>query len=149
MEKMVFNVFVNATPEKVWDILWNDSTYREWTAVFAEGSHAVTTWEEGTKALFLSESGEGMVSVIAANKPYELMSIEHKGMVKDGVEYTDSEEVQEWSGAMENYLLKAVNGGTELSIEMDTLEKHRGYFQETWPKALEKVKELSLHPRVV
>lgn len=144
MEKMVFEISIHTTPERVWDILWNDATYRQWTAAFSEGSYAVTTWEEGTKALFLSDSGDGVVSVIAANKPYELMSIKHVGAVKNGVEDLDSEEVREWSGAMENYMLKAVNGGTQLRIEMETIKKYQGYFGDTWPKALEKVKELAV-----
>jgi uncharacterized protein YndB with AHSA1/START domain len=32
MEKQEFKISINAAPEKVWDILWNDSTYPVWTA---------------------------------------------------------------------------------------------------------------------
>jgi len=43
---------INATKEKVWDILWNDATYTQWTSIFCEGSHAVSDWKEGSKILF-------------------------------------------------------------------------------------------------
>jgi len=64
-----FKITINATPEKVWKILWNDSTYRKWTTVFAEGSFAETDWQEGSKVLFLGPEGRGMVSRIKRNIP--------------------------------------------------------------------------------
>ena len=44
---------------------------------------------------------------------------------------------------MENYTLKNVNGKTELNVDMDIAEQYKDYFITTWPKALEKVKELA------
>jgi hypothetical protein len=38
--------------------MWDDSTYRQWTSAFSEGSHAVSDWKEGSKVLFLSPEGE-------------------------------------------------------------------------------------------
>ncbi len=143
MEKLKFNITIEASRETVWNILWDDKSYRQWTSIFNEGSYAVTDWKEGSKVLFLSPEGEGMLSTIAANKPYEFMSIEHLGTVKNGVEDLDSEEAKQWSGARENYTLKTVNGKTQLNIETDTIQEYKNYFMETWPKALEKVKALS------
>jgi uncharacterized protein YndB with AHSA1/START domain len=74
MEKLNFNIVINATPEKVWKVLWNDDTYRKWTSAFAEGSHAETDWKQGSKVLFLDGKGEGMVSKIAESRPNEFMS---------------------------------------------------------------------------
>ena len=87
-----------------------------------------------------------MVSRIEENVTNEFMSFKHLGMVKNGVEDMDSEEVQKWKGAMENYTLKDVNGKTELIIDIDIAEDHSDYFQTTWPKALEKVKEMAEKP---
>jgi len=143
MEKQEFKITINTPRENVWKVLWDDATYRQWTAVFHEGSYVETDWKEGSKALFLSPEGEGMVSTIAANKPNEFMSIKHLGTVKNGVEDLDSEETRKWSGAMENYTLKTVDGNTELTVETDITEEYKDYFQQTWPKALEKVKALA------
>lgn len=120
-----------------------DATYRQWTSPFAEGSYAVTDWAEGSKALFLTPSGEGMVSRILAHRPNEFLSIRHLGTVKNGVEDTDSEEAKSWGEALENYAIKEVNGSSTLTIEMDTNEQYKSYFEETWPKALAKLKEVS------
>lgn len=143
MEKMNFKTVINAAPEKIWNILWNDDTYRKWTAAFSEGSYAETDWKEGSKVLFLDGKGQGMVSKIAENKPNEFMSIEHLGVVKDGVEDTSSEEIKAWAGAHEDYTLKRINGKTELIVDMDVTDDFKDYFKETWPKALEAVKRLS------
>jgi uncharacterized protein YndB with AHSA1/START domain len=72
MEKMNFSIDINAPREKVWKTLWEDASYRKWTRVFIEGSHAVTDWQEGSKVLFLDGKGEGMVSKVQTNRPNEL-----------------------------------------------------------------------------
>src|SRR5688500_12139966 len=106
MEKVNFTIDIRAPKEKVWEILWGDDTYNKWTSAFAEGSHAVTDWNEGSKVLFLDGKGSGMVSKIESKKQNEFMSFKHLGEVKDGVEDTTSEKVSGWAGALENYTLK-------------------------------------------
>jgi hypothetical protein len=143
MEKQEFRIIINGPREKVWQVLWNDASYREWTAVFAPGSWAQTDWKKGSKVLFLDAENSGMVSSIAENIPNEYMSIEHLGCVKEGKEDLESPEVKQWAGAHENYTLKMVDGKTELLVEMDIAEGHKEYFVNTWPKAMEKIKELT------
>ncbi len=143
MEKLNFKAVINASPEKVWKVLWADDTYRKWTSAFAEGSYAETDWKKGSKVLFLDGEGRGMVSRIADNRPNEYMSIEHLGEVKDGVEDTSSEKVKDWAGAHENYTLKKVNGKTELIVDMDITEEFKEMFSKMWPVALDNVKRLS------
>ena len=144
MQKIHISTSINAPKEKVWKVLWDDSTYREWTGAFGEGSYAETdNWKEGSKVRFLAANGEGMVSMVAANRPNEHMSFKHLGMMKDGMEDTESDEVKKWSGAMENYTLEGTDGQTTLKIEMDIAPEHKEYFDKTWPRALDKVKILS------
>ena len=143
MEKKQFKIEIDAPKEKVWEVLWGDTTYPAWTSAFAEGSRAETDWEEGSKVLFLDGKGQGMVSTIAEKRPNEFMSFKHLGTVKDGVEDFETGQTKEWSGALENYVLKTVNGKTELVVDMDITEEYLDYFMNTWPKALDKVKELA------
>jgi len=143
MDKLEFKALINAPREKVWEILWNDKTYREWTSVFSEGSHAVSDWKKGSKILFLGENGSGMVSRIAESIPNEYMSFEHLGEIKDGVEDTQSERVKAWAGSHENYTLKDINGQTELTMDMDISEEYKDMFSEMWPKAMAKIKEIA------
>lgn len=143
MGKLHFNISINASAKKVWNILWTDETYRQWTAAFTEGSYAVADWTEGSKVLFLSPGGSGMVSRVAVNRPHEYMSFEHLGEVKNGIEDTTSDAVKAWAGAQENYSLQETNGQTELQIEMDISEDYAAMFSKIWPMALENVKQLA------
>ena len=143
---MEFNINIEAPKEKVWNTLWNDQTYREWTSAFAEGSCAETDWEKGSRVLFTDGKGSGMVSTIVENKLNEFMSIKHLGTIKNGVEDLDSEENKQWAGALENYTLLESGGKTVLHVELSGLDipkEFEDYFLQTWPKALDKLKALS------
>ena len=145
MRKLTFSTTIDAPAELVWRAMLEDATYREWTSAFHEGSYAVTDWQEGSKALFLTPEGDGMVSRIAVHRPNEFLSIEHLGEVKNGVEETDSDAAKEWAGAHEDYSLRKIDGGVTLTVEMDVTDKYRTYFEETWPKALGKLKQICEH----
>src|SRR5688572_26021299 len=108
MEKLRQTIFINAPRERVWDVMLSDETYRQWTSAFNPGSYYKGDWKEGSKILFLGPnpdgSGEGgMVSRIKENRPHEFISIEHLGIVQNGVEDTESEEAKKWAPAYENY----------------------------------------------
>jgi Activator of Hsp90 ATPase homolog 1-like protein len=146
MAKLKFSIIINVPKEKVWNTMLEDRTYRIWTEVFSEGSYYSGDWNKGSKILFLGPGNDGktggMVSRIKDNKLYEFISIEHLGEVIDGVEDTTSDRVKEWSGALENYTFIDMNGKTELIVEMDINEDFKEMFQNTWPQALQKLKEL-------
>jgi uncharacterized protein YndB with AHSA1/START domain len=143
MDKMQFSIEIQAPPEKVWETMLGEETYKQWTSAFAADSQVITDWKEGSKAVFGDGKGSGMLSRIEKNVPNRFLSIKHLGMIKNGVEDTESEEVKSWAGALENYTLEEVNGSTTLRIEMDISEPFKDYFTETWPKALAKLKEIS------
>ncbi len=143
MKKANFTVKIHAPKEKVWKVLWDEDTYNKWTSVFSEGSHAVTDWKEGSEVLFLSGEGEGMYSTIARKIPNEVMSFQHLGVVKGNKKMPQDAETKQWAGAKENYYLKGTGDETELVVEMDITEQYEDYFKDTFPKALDVVKELS------
>ena len=149
MEQFTFKTAINASRERVWDILFGKTTYPIWAAIFSEGSDAETDWKKGSRALFLDQSGKGMVSKIEESIPHSYLSIIHLGMYDNGVEDLDSEEVKKWTGATENYTLTDKNGETELTIDMSITAEFKDYFEEAWPKALAKIKELAEQPEVV
>jgi uncharacterized protein YndB with AHSA1/START domain len=141
-----FKVLIDAPREKVWNVLWDDASYREWTSVFSSGSHAVSDWKKGSKIQFLDGEGRGMTSVISDLVPNEYMSFTHKGEIKDGVEDFSTAAAQGWNDAQENYSLKTVGDKTELTVELDITGEFADYFTNTFPKALALVKSISERP---
>jgi uncharacterized protein YndB with AHSA1/START domain len=140
VKRLHFSIDINAPRDRVWAVLWDDASYREWTSVFAEGSYAITDWNEGSKVQFLDpNSGSGMVAIIEKKRPNEFMSFRHIAEIKDGVEQPPAE----WSGAHENYTLTAKNGGTTVTVDLDTDEAYVAMFEEKFPQALNKVKTLA------
>lgn len=149
MKRKQYNTIIDAPRERVWEVLWGDRSYVEWTSAFTAGSRVETTWEEGAKVLFLNAENEGMVARIEEKKQPGKMVFKHLGMVdKTGKEDFDSEKVKAWSGAEEIYLLKEAGQKTELLVAMDLDEGHEAYFDEAWPKAFEKLKDLAKAEKV-
>jgi uncharacterized protein YndB with AHSA1/START domain len=143
MERHQFKTTINAPREHVWNVLWGDATYPQWTSAFAEGSNVQTDWKKGSKVLFTDGKGEGMVSVIDDVRQNEFMSFKHLGMLKNGAEDLESAKKEGWSGAIENYTLKTVKGKTELTVDQDIAESYKDQFLSMWPKALDKLKALA------
>ena len=92
-----------------------------------------------------------MYSKIKENRKHEYISIEHLGMVKDGVIDTTSDEVRKWTPAFENYtftekarLNDPVGQGnqTEVKVEMQVASEYKAMFEEMWPRALKTLKDL-------
>jgi uncharacterized protein YndB with AHSA1/START domain len=138
MQKLQFTVDINAPKEKVWEKLWSDSGYRAWTSAFCEGSYAESDWKEGSKIVFLSPDGSGMFGIIKKKVDNEEMIFKHHGEVKNGVE-----ERKDWGGAEEAYHLTETNGKTQVKVEVDITEEHKGYFDDIFPKALAILKRIS------
>jgi hypothetical protein len=147
MEKLHQKIFINAPRARVWDVMLADDTYREWTSAFHPGSYYKGDWSEGSKILFLGpseESGEGgMVSRIRENRRHEFISVEHLGIVQNGVEDTESAAAKAWAPAYENYTFADSNGGTELTIEMDIQADQKENFEKLWADALSRLKTIA------
>lgn len=149
MEKLTFTTIIKASREKVWHTMLDDATYREWTKPFNEGSRYEGKWESGSEIRFIGvdengkESG-GMYSKIKEARPYEFVSIEHLGLITETGEVdTESEEVKKWTPAFENYTFNDKGGETEVFVEVDVPDEWKEMFNDTWPKALAKLKEIA------
>lgn len=136
-------ITINAPREKVWKVLWDDATYRKWTAPFNEGSYAVSDWKQGSPIHFLNPEGEGMYSVIETLDAPKTMVFKHLGVVKDGKELPPTPETEKWRGGKEAYYLSDENGKTKLSISGDAPDEFVEIFNNGFAKGLAIVKELS------
>lgn len=146
MEVLKFETRIQAPAEKVFRIMLSGEYWNEWTTPFNPTSQFIGNWEKGSRMQFVGTDGEGaeggMVSTIRENIPNRFLSIEHLGILKNGEEIMTGEEVDAWAGARENYFFREENGTTHLVVETDTNQEFKSYFEETWPLALEKLKEI-------
>lgn len=146
MQKKHYSIQINAPREKVWDTMLGRETYREWTSAFSPGSDYKGSWDQGAEIRFIGpgEGGEtGMLARIKENRLHEFVSIEHYGMIENGVEDTTSEKVKAWAGAHENYTFADRDGGTEILIDIDVEDGYAQMFDDMWPRALQALKELA------
>ena len=147
MEKIHFDIMIHAPASSVYDAIINKKLYEVWSAEFNPGSTFEGSWNKGDKILFVGVSGEGkqegMVAMIKENIPGKQISIQHQGLFQGGQEITEGQEVEKWKGAMEEYFIKEENGTTRFSVAIDIVPEFKEYFIETWPKALEKLKEIA------
>ncbi len=143
MADLKFHTHINAPREKVWHAMLDDAPYREWTMPFFPGSYYLGDWSQGSTMRFLGpgENGEqdgGMYATIEENRAPEFVSIRHRGEIRDGVEVP-------WeSNGFENYTFEEKDGGTLVTVDMlNTPDEYAPVFNEAWPKALEKLKEVA------
>lgn len=144
METLSYEIVINASLQRVWDILWNSETYAQWTQFFGSGSEMKTDWKVGGKTFFLNGEGEGMVSTIdSIDEPNQII-FKHLGMVdKEGHEDLNSKEVTDWSGSFEKYLLIDLDGKTKLHAEVQTEKRWEEHMNMGFTKGLEMVKNLA------
>lgn len=142
MTTLRFAIRIAACPEKVWEALWSDAGYRYWTALFTDGSHAETDgWRQGSLVRFMAPGGMGMYSLVEQHEPNALMCFKHLGPVKEGANQPLDAESAVWTGAREQYRLAADGRHVELSVSLETTEEATGYFHDTFPAALARVRE--------
>lgn len=138
MEKLHFDIQINAEPEKVWSVLWDDFSFRQWTSAFTEGSFYQGNLKENEIIKFLDPQNNGMFSKIVTLIPNQEIKFLHLGEIYNGVEAT-----QNWGEATERYILTEDENTTHLKVEIQTLEQFKSFFEEKFPDALSNVKHLS------
>jgi hypothetical protein len=150
MQKLQFKKEINASAQKVYETmlgLKDKATYEYWVATFNPTSTYEGSWDKGSKIRFVGtdENGKkaGMVSEIVENKPANFVSIRHYGFLDGDTEVTTGEQVEKWAGGHENYTFEENNGITTVIVEMDTIDEYLDYFNTTYPKAMDKLKEIS------
>lgn len=150
LTKLTFNIQIAASPQRVWDVLWGNTTYGQWTAPFdprpeAGPGRMETDLQQGSKVRFLSGGSDaGMVALIERKDEPTYIAFRHLGMVReDGTEDLDSDEVKQWAGAQEDYRLEARDGGTHLTASLEATDAFKDYFSGTFPAALQEVKRLA------
>jgi hypothetical protein len=150
MKKMQFRKDINASAEKVYNTMLgidHIETYEKWTSEFNPTSTYEGSWDKGARIYFIgtSEDGKrgGMIAEIADNVPNRFVSIRHFGILDGDKEITSGPDVEKWAGGLENYSFNEKDGLTTVTVEVDVTEDFIDYFKKTFPKALQKLRELA------
>lgn len=143
METLNFEIDILATPEEVWEALWNERNFERWAKFFTKNLIFQTDWHVGGKTYFLDAQHRGLVSTISSlKKPFEVV-FSHLGILENEVEIIKSKEVEAWSGVEEKYFLTEYRGFTRLRVILHSPNSIHEFVEENFRKGLEKVKLLA------
>lgn len=137
MPLLNFETEINATPEKVWDTLWQEEFFKAWAPTL-NSSYYEGNFQQDSKIYFFGEDRNGMYSFVEKNIPEKEMKFQHLGWIIDG-----EESPQNWENSWETYLLEESPNGTQLKIEVNALDEFADFFSSNYPKMIQKVKELA------
>ncbi len=141
MRELQFVAKINTTKEKVWDTLWQDITFRDWASIIDPGTYMVGELKEGNEIQFISsENGYGVTSRVEKLIANELLLLRHESDTQD---IGKRGREPEWSGGKESYTLTERKGVTLLTATFDVPPEQEKYFNDAYPKALERIKELA------
>lgn len=141
MQTLEFTLEIKTTPEKLWWGLWDPEKYKEWTAIFCEGSYYKTAhFSQGNTIHLLTPSGDGMYSVLEEVILNERLVFKHIGELKNFEEQPLNEKSLLWTNALEIYEIQPTDKGVCLTVKVDTFEDYVVFMNKTFPLALEKLK---------
>jgi uncharacterized protein YndB with AHSA1/START domain len=144
MEKLEFKIDIKAPQEEVWKTMLEPNSYQQWVGVSWPGSHYDGNWKQGETIKFTGAEGGGTQAKLVEVKPYEFINAEHIAVINgDGSLDKESEIAKGWIGTKESYRFKPIKNGTELIVEISTPKAWAKMFNDGWPAALKKLKELS------
>lgn len=141
MKEMQFTVDIRAAKETVWQTLWQDETFRQWASIIDPGTYMLGELQQGKEVQFISsEGGYGVTSLVEKLIPNEYLLLRHQADTK---EQGAKEREKEWTGGSESYQLSENTGAVTLTVTFDVPPEMEKYFTTTYPKALQKLKELA------
>ncbi len=140
MNELQFTIDIDAPQQKVWDTLWNEATFRDWSGLIDPGTHMVGELKEGNEVQFISAEGYGVTSMVAKLIPGEYVLLKHQADTKDNGQH---ERDKQWTGGTESYSLGEAAGKTTLTTTFDVPPELEQIFNDSYPKALARIKELA------
>ncbi|MCX8473460.1 MAG: SRPBCC domain-containing protein [Sediminibacterium sp.] len=144
MRTLIFKIDIKADAQRVWNILWNEKSYQEWTKIFTIGSYYKTDqFCQGSKIQFLSPKGDGLYSIIEKIIENKLVVFNHLGDILNFVEQPLERNPPEWVNAKEMYELMPTDSGIELMVSCDTIDSCIEQMNKIFPLALKEVKRLA------
>lgn len=139
-----YTATIDAPRQKVWKTMLEPATYNEWVGVSWPGSRYIGEWKQGASIRFVGGDGQGgTLATIVELTPNERVLARHVAVLTaDGGEDRDSEMAKGWVGTTEAYTFTDDAGKTRLDVQIVTSPQWESMFNDGWPAALTKLKEL-------
>ncbi len=138
---------IRATRARIWGVITGPDCFRDWCSVFNEGTYYEGDWSPGSTLRFLGPDPKGgtggMISRVAEHNPGEFIRFEHIGVISQGIELDSGPIYEEWIPTFEEYRLEGGPESFTLTIRQELPEKYADHFAKTWPKALDRIREMA------
>ena len=143
MITLQYEISIDASAQKVWNVMWDTHTYSQWTRFFSPSSRMQSDWKIGGETLFQDASGDGMLATIVELEQFKKVIFQQQGILKQGVVDHLSDEAQQWCGGLEKYFLNEVDGVTHLSAQVETSEQYIEIMDRGFQQGFAVIKQLA------
>jgi hypothetical protein len=138
MKFLEFEIQINATPEKVWETLFTQDSYKKWASAMNEGTYFEGNWEVGSIMKFLDPQNNGMYNLVTENIRFKALGMKHLGWILKG-----ELSPQNWEDSTLNYILEPSENGTLLKGTVNSLDEFVEFFNSKYPQNFEHIKRLA------
>lgn len=138
MKLLEFEIQINATPEKVWETLFTQDSYKKWSSAMNKGTYFEGNWEVGSVMKFLDPQNNGMYNLVTENIPHSKLGMKHLGWILEG-----ELSPQNWEDSTVNYILEPNDKGTLLKGTVNSLDEFVEFFNSKYPQNFENIKKLA------
>lgn len=138
MKFLEFEIQINATPEKVWETLFTQDSYKKWASAMNEGTYFEGNWEVGSIMKFLDPQNNGMYNLVTENIRFKVLGMKHLGWILKG-----ELSPQNWEDSTLNYILEPSENGTLLKGTVNSLDEFVEFFNSKYPQNFEHIKRLA------
>lgn len=149
METIQHSISINASKEKVWEILWTDKTLRDWANIIDEGTYLVGDLKEGNEVNFISGSNQdgdinyGVTSKVEKLTPGKYILFKHIADITVNKDGSIKKRDPQWTGGYESYELEENENKVKLTITDGVPTELVELFNKRLPEVLERIKTLS------
>lgn len=140
MKELEYQITINKPKEVIWNILWDDQTFRDWANNIDEGTYLLGDLIEGNEVQFISSvNGYGVTSLVSKFIPNEYILFKHASDTQNtGTETRD----KQWTGGSESYSLIEKDNQTLLIIRSEIPDELVEYFNNAMPIVLKRIQYL-------
>lgn len=102
------------------------------------GNRFEGNWEQGTEMKFFDAKNNGMFNLVETNVLQKVLQMKHLGWIMNG-----ELSPQGWEESNISYPLHPIENGTELKVNVNSLDEFVDFYSGYVPKIFEKIKDLA------